>query len=377
MEQFPAFFSAWRTIQIGSREVVDGLLRPDRKPGSPELVAFLRAWPGAWYWVDRRVGRVVLVRALRKDDPVPWLKHILLFVMTLIFSLAAGARLAGLWHPVDYPGFFMGTLRELAAFGTGLVQGDWRAFLQFGWAFAVPSLGILLIHELGHYWAARRYAIDATPPYFIPVPPTISPIGSFGAFIKARSPVIDRQQLADVGAAGPLAGFVVAVVVMIWGYLGSERVPAGSGLTGSFVMISGQVITLGDSLLTYGLREWLLPGGTAVHLSLPAFAGWVGLFLTGLNLLPLSQLDGGHVAYGFIGKRQGTLAIITTVALLWLSQYSWNWLGWGVMAFLIGGGQLAHPPVVIPDRPIARDRLWVGWACAVVFVVTFVPIPFS
>src|SRR5690606_27272064 len=121
----------------------------------------------------------------------------------------------------------------------------------------------------------------ATPPYFIPVPPTISPIGSFGAFIKARSPVIDRQQLADVGAAGPLAGFVVAVVVMIWGYLGSERVPAGSGLTGSFVMISGQVITLGDSLLTYGLREWLLPGGTAVHLSLPAFAGWVGLFLTG------------------------------------------------------------------------------------------------
>jgi len=376
VDQFPELFAAWRTIHFGTREVVDALVLPDHRQRSPALAALLRTWPGAHYWADRSGGRLVLVRALGTDAPIGWTKHIILFALTALFSLAAGAALAGVWYPVDYPGFFTGFVRELIQFGAGLVAGDWRLFLV-GWAFAVPSLGILLIHELGHYWAARRYAIDATPPYFIPVPPTISPIGSFGAFIRARSPVLDSQQLADVGAAGPLAGFVVAVAVLIWGYLTSERVPFEPGLTKNYVVFAGQVLQLGDSLLTHFLREWLLPGDTAVHLSLPAFAGWVGCFLTGLNLLPLSQLDGGHVAYGFLGRKQGTLAIASVIGLLYLSQYSWNWVIWVVMAFLIGGGRLQHPPVVIPDRPIARDRIWVGLACVVVFVLTFVPIPFA
>ncbi len=374
MDQFPSLFAAWRTIRYGTREVVDALVLPDHRQPSADLTGFLRAWPGAHYWADRDHGRLVLVRALEKDAPVGWLKHVLLFLATLICSLAAGAALAGVWYPISYPGL-TGFFQETIEFGRGLLAGDWRTFLM-GWAFAVPSLGILLIHELGHYWAARRYAIDATPPYFIPVPPTLSPIGSFGAFIRARSPVLDRQQLADVGAAGPLAGFVVAVGVLIWGYLTSERVPWEPGLTRSYVIFAGQVFQLGDSLLTHWLREWLLPGNTAVHLSLPAFAGWVGCFLTGLNLLPLSQLDGGHVAYGFLGRRQRGLAMITVVALLYLTQYSWNWVVWVVMALLIGGGRLEHPPVVIPDRPVARSRAWVGLACIAVFIATFVPIPF-
>ena len=170
---------------------------------------------------------------------------------------------------------------------------------------------------------------------------------------------------------------MVAVAVLIWGYLTSERVPWEPGLTRSYVIFSGQILQLGDSLLTHWLREWLLPGDTAVHLSLPAFAGWVGCFLTGLNLLPLSQLDGGHVAYGFLGRRQRGLAMVTVVALLYLTQYSWNWVVWVVMALLIGGGRLEHPPVVIPDRPVARSRTWVGVACVAVFVATFVPIPFG
>ena len=376
MDQFPQFFSAWRTIRFGSREVVDALVLPDHRKASKDLATFLGGWQGAHYWANRRAGRLVLVRALERDAPIGWWRHIILFGLTLLFSLAAGAALAGVYYPIDYPGFLIGFGKELYEFFAGLIRGDWRTILV-GWAFAVPSLGILLVHELGHYVVGRRYAIDVTPPYFIPVPPTVSPIGSFGAFIRARSPVIDRQQLADVGAAGPLAGFVVAVVVLIWGYLTSERVPWEPGLTRSYVMFSGQMLSVGDSLLTHYLREWLIPGSSAVHLSLPAFAGWVGCFLTGLNLLPLSQLDGGHVAYGFLGRRQGLLAGLTVIALLYLAQFSFNWYIWVGMAFLIGGGRLSHPPVVIPDRPVSAQRAWVGIACLLVFAITFVPIPFG
>lgn len=376
MDRFSEFFSAWRTVRFGTREVVDGLVVPGHRRGSKELAGFLGQWPGAHYWADRDAGRLVLVRALERDAPVGWWFHLLLFLLSLVFSLAAGAALAGVYYPVDYPGFLVGTGQELYQFFAGLVAGDWRV-IQVGWAFALPSLGILLVHELGHYLAARRYAIDVTPPYFLPVPPTVSPVGSFGAFIRARSAVFDRQQLADVGAAGPLAGFVVAVAVLVWGYLTSERVPLEQGLAKNYVVFAGQGLALGDSLLTHYLREWLLPGTTAVRLSLPAFAGWVGCFLTGLNLLPLSQLDGGHVAYGFLGRRQGALALVTVIALLVLAQYSFNWYIWVGMAFLIGGGRLQHPPVVMPDRPIARHRAWVGLASLLVFAVTFVPIPFG
>ncbi|MBX3147001.1 MAG: site-2 protease family protein [Gemmatimonadales bacterium] len=374
MDQFDRLFSAWRTIRCGSREAIDALVLPAHTAPSAELATFLAGWRGAHYWADRSAGHLVLIRSLERDVPVRWITHVLLFLLTLVFSLAAGAAMAGVWYPVDNPGFLVGLGRDLVDFVRGVVAGDWKLFLA-GWSFAVPAIGILLIHELGHYWAARRYLIDASPPYFLPVPPSISPIGSFGAFIRVQSPVIDRRQLADVGAAGPLAGFVVAVGVMIWGYLTSERVAWEPGLAKSYVVFAGQLIRLGDSLLTYWLREWLLPGGTAVHLSLPAFAGWVGCFLTGLNLLPLSQLDGGHIAYGYLGKRQHWLAIVTVAALLFLSQYSFSWLIWVVMAFAIGGGRLSHPPVVVPDRPIPPRRAWVGVACLIVFVITFVPIP--
>jgi membrane-associated protease RseP (regulator of RpoE activity) len=120
-----------------------------------------------------------------------------------------------------------------------------------------------------------------------------------------------------------------------------------------------------------------MPGEGALRLSLPAFAGWVGCFLTGLNLLPLSQLDGGHIAHGLLGKRQSLLALATIGGLIYLSQYSWSWLIWVVLAFVIGGGQVGHPPVALPNRPIPASRKWVGVACLAVFVITFVPIPFS
>jgi len=377
VDQFGSLFDAWRIQRLGTREVIDALVAPPHRIPSAELSGFLAAWPGAHYWSDRGAGRLVLVRALRPDRPPRWGVHLALLAVTLLFSLAAGSALAGLWYPTDYPGLLAGFARDLSHFVQGLLAGDWRIFLA-GWSFAVPLLGMLLVHELGHYLAARRYAIDTSPPFFIPIPPFggLSPIGTFGAFIRLKSPVLDRRQLTDVGAAGPLAGFVIAVVALVWGYLTSERIPFEPGFTKSYVVFAGQPLFLGESLLTWALREWLLPGNTAVHLSLPAFAGWVGCFLTGLNLLPLSQLDGGHVLYGLLGRRQGTVALATVVGLLYLAQFSPNWYVWVVLAFLIGGGRLSHPPVANPESKIPRGRAWIGLACVAVFAVTFVPIPF-
>jgi membrane-associated protease RseP (regulator of RpoE activity) len=188
--------------------------------------------------------------------------------------------------------------------------------------------------------------------------------------------VLDRRQLLDVGAAGPLAGFVVAILVLLWGYSISERLPLVAGDAPSFVTFAGHPVILGESLLTRWMRDLLLPGTEAVHLSLPAFAGWVGVFITGLNLLPLSQLDGGHILYGLLGRRQGPLAILAVGGLLYLAQTSPSWYVWVVLAFVIGGGRLAHPPVLVEDRRIPRQRWLVGLACLVVFVLTFVPHPF-
>ncbi|MEO8452968.1 MAG: site-2 protease family protein [Gemmatimonadota bacterium] len=373
MDEFPGMFAAWRVIHLESREVIDAIVAADHRGPSPALTKALTGWRGASYWADRAKTRLVLVRATSEDAHRWWL-HVTLFVVTILCSMAAGAALAGVWYPTGHPGI-AGGLQSAYEFLVGTFHGDWRLFLT-GWSFALPLLGILVVHEYGHYIAARRYGIDTTPPFFIPVPPTLSPIGSLGAFIRLRSPVLDRRQLTDVGAAGPLAGFVVALGVLVWGYLTSERLPMDPGMARSYVVWAGSDIFLGESLLTRALRDWLLPGNTAVHLSGPAFAGWVGCFITGLNLLPLSQLDGGHVMHGLLGRRQGALALLTIGGLLYLSRFSSSWLVWVVMTFLIGGGRWTHPSVMIPDRPVPASRRWVGLACVAVFIATFVPIPF-
>ena len=114
-----------------------------------------------------------------------------------------------------------------------------------------------------------------------------------------------------------------------------------------------------------------------MHLSLPAFAGWVGAFITGLNLLPLSQLDGGHVLYGLLGKNQRLITGAVVIALLVLALRSPNWFVWVALTFVIGGGRWTHPTVMVPARPVPPSRHWVGFACVVVFVLTFVPYPFT
>jgi hypothetical protein len=366
-------FSAWRVMRAGSREVVDAILAPSAQGPTPALAAALDRWPGKWYWLDDARTRLVLVRPLVDRRP-NWLLHGALMLITVLCTLGAGAILAGGYVP-HYGRGIAGVFTSAFQFFLSVAEGDWY-YLLIGWSFAVPLLAILLIHELGHYFAARRYAIDTSPPYFLPVPPTFSPIGSLGAFIRLRSPVLDRRQLLDVGAAGPLAGFVVAVLVLIWGYSISDRIPIVVGSAPSYVTIAGQPIFLGESLLTAYMRDWLLPGTGAVHLSLPAFAGWVGVFITGLNLIPLSQFDGGHILYGMIGRRQSQVALLAVAALLFLAQTSPNWYVWVILAFVVGGGRLSHPEVLMAARPIPRSRWWIGLACLVVFALTFIPHPF-
>jgi Zn-dependent protease len=366
-------FEAWRVLRLGSSEVIDALVAPEHRGPSPALRAGLDGWPGAWYWLDAERTQLVLIRQTAARKAERWLLHGALLALTVVCSLGAGAALAGSWYPSLGHGLG-GVVTGVATFFRDIGRDGWR-MAAAGWSFAFPLLGILLVHELGHYFAARRYAIDVSPPFFLPIPPNLSPIGSLGAFLRLRSPVLDRRQLLDVGAAGPLAGFVAALGVLVWGYATSAADP-GSGASGDHVTFAGTTIELGQSLLTRGLRAVILPGAHDVALSLPAFAGWVGAFVTGLNLLPLSQLDGGHVLYGLIGRRQASVALATVAGLLWLAQYSPSWYIWVVLSLLIGGGKWTHPTVAVPERPVPPSRRWIGWLCVALFVLTFVGVPF-
>jgi hypothetical protein len=357
----------------GDREVFDGILLPEHALPSAELEAFLQAWPGAWYWGDDSHTRLVLIQGSAPARPERWLWHGALLILFVICTLAAGAVLTGQLVPPRHATIGQ-AIQGVWQFGLFIAQDGWRA-LPHGWTFAIPLLAILLIHELGHYFTARRYAIDASPPYFLPVPPNISPIGGMGAFLRLRSPIYDRRQLLDVGAAGPLAGFVVALGVLIWGYLESHRITTPLAAS-QLVLFAGHPVLLGDSLLTLVLHEWLLPGAGPIVLAPEAFAGWVGLFITGLNLLPLSQLDGGHVLFGLLGRRQRLISYFVVAGLLILAQGAPIWYLWVGLTFAIGGGSWAHPDVIVPNRPVMRAGRWTGIACLVVFALTFVPIPF-
>ncbi len=366
-------------MDLGTREVLDALVLPAHQGGSPGLHAALRRWPGRWYWADRKRRRLILLRAHPGGRRPRWLVHALLLALAIVCTLGAGAALAGVWVPWAGPGF-RGLVLGMGRFFTGFLEGDWRLFLE-GWTFALPLLAILLVHESGHYFAARRYLIDASPPYFLPIPPSVSPIGTLGAFIRMRSPVLDRRQLLDVGAAGPLAGFVITLAVLGWGYATSSPAPLPgppeAGPFASWVSFAGEPIALGDSLLTRWFRLVFFPHAPEVHLSLPAFAGWVGAFITGLNLLPLSQLDGGHILYGVLGRHQKTVAAVAVVGLLVLAQRSPHWYIWVVLTFLIGGGRWTHPAVLVPHRPVPPGRRLIGVASVAVFAITFIPVPFA
>lgn len=375
VDSITRYCDAWRVIRAGQREIIEGLVSRAHRGPSAELRAALAAWPHVQYWGTADHAELVLVRPLAPRRQEPWLLHLVLFAVTAVCAVGAGAALEAVYRPPDGRGLTESVLAGLGFFPHFLSQA--REVILSGWLFAVPLVGILLVHELGHYVVARRYAIDASPPFFLPIPPTLSPIGSLGAFLRLRSPVVDRRQLLDVGAAGPLAGFVVVLLVLAWGYATSASATPSLYPPGTFIEFAGAQYLLGDSLLTQAFRDYFLPGAVSVHLSAPAFAGWAGALITGLNLLPLSQLDGGHIAYGMLGRRQTPLGLAVLVGLLYLAQFWAAWVVWVALTLVVGGFRWTHPSVLCPERAVPRSRLLLGWVCVVVFAVTFMPVPFG
>jgi len=370
MDSLMPFLLWWRRIVVRDREIVDAVVDPAQRE-TPEFQQAMREWPGVRYWSQEAEGHLVLIRALEKPRRERWWLHAALFVLTFVTVWMGGALLAGSEVALISP-------FTLRVEGAGVVLAQlakdlWT--LRPGLNFAMALMAILLAHETGHYLVARRYGIDASPPYFLPAPPFMNFVGTFGAFIRLRSPIVDRRQLLDVGAAGPWAGFVVAVVALVVGLMHSE-VAMAVGPSKQFVAVAGTRLFIGDSPLLEWMRVWFF-GDATVLLHPLAFAGWLGLFVTMLNLLPLGQLDGGHIVYALVGRFQRVVGILAWMGLLVLGTQpgQWWWWLWAVVILLMGRGQLAHPNVLDAHRPLPRSRWPYGLAAVVLFVVTFTPIP--
>jgi membrane-associated protease RseP (regulator of RpoE activity) len=272
---------------------------------------------------------------------IPYL-HIILFILTFFSTLTAGALQKGI-----------NILKEPAKIIEGL-------------PFSGTLMTILLFHELSHYIASKRHHTKATLPYFIPAP---SLIGTFGAFIKMKSPIITRKALIDIGASGPIAGFIVSVVASFIGLNMSEIVHTKN--------IEG-AIKLGDSILFSFISKLVIgvpPEGHDILLHPVAFAGWIGLFVTSLNLIPIGQLDGGHIAFALLGNKHKYLSIFLVITLAFLGIFYWEgWALWAVLMLILG---IKHPPILYWEFPINSKRRFIGFISLLIFIVTFIPEPFK
>lgn len=246
--------------------------------------------------------------------------------------------------------------------GINLLQEPGR--FTVGLPYALALLAILLVHEFGHYLAARHHRVDVTLPYFIPVP---MGLGTFGAFIQIKGVIPDRRKLFDIGVAGPLAGLVVAIPALVWGLKFAVVSPSGPG------------VSLSSSLLLtslYGLVNGnaVLPDHV-VQLSAVGFAGWLGLLVTALNLVPVGQLDGGHVAYALFGRRRAeTVGWVAFFLLLALGAFVWSgWLTWAFLIFFLSG--VKHQPALNEVPSPGPARRTVGAFAFILLFLIMAPVP--
>lgn len=236
------------------------------------------------------------------------------------------------------------------------------ALLLPGLPFSITLLTILLAHEFGHYLAARYYRVDVTLPFFLPAPTLI---GTLGAFIRIRSAILSKRILFDIGVAGPLAGFAVLIWPLAIGVSMSKIVP-GIAAHGDLVFGTPLILRLFEWAQFHGVPS------ANIYLHPVARAAWVGLLATALNLLPIGQLDGGHILYAFIGERSKLLSRIFVAALVPMGLFfTYSWLFWAGILFFFG---MRHPSIVDP-RPIGRTRSWLGVAALVMFVLSFTAAP--
>jgi membrane-associated protease RseP (regulator of RpoE activity) len=232
---------------------------------------------------------------------------------------------------------------------------------------------------MGHYFAARTHRVRASLPYFIPFPPYFSIIGTVGAFIRLRGPTVRRAILFDVGAAGPIASFAVSVPLLAVGLALSRPVPGEASLATPFVIeFVGQSVGLGNGPLTHLLASLLAPGvvgETLIHLHPLALVGWLGLFVTALNLLPFGQLDGGHILYALAPERHRVAARAFYLCLVPLGLLWWGWWAWGILVMLVNRGTVEHAEVIQPEEGIGPLRRVLAWLLIAMFFLTLVPVP--
>lgn len=232
-----------------------------------------------------------------------------------------------------------------------------------GLPYSITLMTILLFHEFGHFFAARRFNVKSTLPFFIPFP---SIIGTMGAIIKTKSPIPHTKALFYIGSMGPLPGFIVSLFASLIGVYLSEvkQIPTGDGI----------YIQLGDSILFSAIVHLIhgeIQPGLDLFLHPIAWAGWIGFLITSLNLMPLGQLDGGHILYSLIGKKQRYAGWICLFALVALS---FIWPGWAVWVFMtLFLLMVAHPPV--RQVPLSLKEKITGWLCMIIFILTFIPVP--
>ncbi|TCD48799.1 site-2 protease family protein [Chlorobium sp. N1] len=306
--------------------------------------------------------------------------HIGLFLATVLTTLWAGVAWSG------------GTVRLENA-------GACLRSLQGGAAYSAGLLTFLTVHEFGHYFASLRHGVRATLPYYIPVPPlpSLLSLGTMGAVIRIRDRMPGTKALLDIGAAGPLSGFMVTLGLLVWGFLALPAVGAAEAHPLA-AADAGETIVFGRNLLWIILERLLRPEGPVPMSQLPLhpllFTGWIGAFVTALNLLPAGQLDGGHVTYAMFGRRghrriaRTTLSAITLLGLPSMLELllpgtvpgallAWSWPGWLLWAAIIWKLLgTAHPPA-LSERRLEGGRRAAGWLTASVFLLTFTPVPFS
>ena len=374
LPELARIFAFYSVEPVRKGRIVSGTLLPGLRPDSPEIREMLADWEGSHAIRKGAFGyEMLLFQAAPRRER--WWLHILLFAATLFSTVVAGSLLSG-QQPVQFI-----ALRLFDGWWMPVPVGIDLRQLPAGLPFGLTLVGILTLHEAGHYFAARHYRISVTPPFFIPFPPYISVIGTLGAFIRLRSPVLSRRQLLDVGVAGPLMSFFVSLPILWWGLVHSRILNVTSELPGLFLVrfAGSEVFWLGGSPILLVMTRILLgfPGaGQVLELHPVAFAGWLGLFVTALNLLPISQLDGGHILYAVVGQRQRALAWTFFLALIPLGFLWAGWWVWAALVFAVGRGRVQHPPLFDARDGLNRQRTYVGLATAILFLLCFVPVPF-
>lgn len=329
------------SVQTGMNGIrVRGSLHEPAATAAHEIIEHFRGTPYTPLLDRDKEGHVVFIGILpqpRTDRGI--LLNVLLFIATIITTMFAGAVQVG-GNPLTRP-----------------------ADLLLGIPFSFSIMAILTAHELGHFFVSQGAGMVTSLPYFIPMPMVM--LGTMGAIIRMKSIVPDRRSLLRVGMAGPLAGFLVALPVTVIGIMLSRPAQA---------VVSGATVNLGESILFYLLRVLLAPDSPSLLIHPMGFAGWIGLLITSMNLLPIGQLDGGHIGYSLLLRTRRWLYIPLLAGLAVLGIWWPGWIIWGALALIIG----RHEPVIQDAvTPLGARDYWLAALPLAVLVLTFTPVPIT